>query len=131
MATMKIATRIKARTTTMMTVVFPCDFGCGRLPTEVSVSQWVHHLVGLVTYLTVPPALLWLGATARHWSPVRAVAWAGWWGGAISLVGAWLFLVFRDAAIAGLLQRITEGAVLVWVLIVAVALNHPDRGRSN
>jgi hypothetical protein len=108
---------------TVVCAVFPCDFGCGRFSATVSVTQVIHNLAGLVTYLTVPAAILVLGVAARHWPDGRRVAAAGLGCGAVAAVGALLFLANYESPVAGLLQRLTEGAILVWIAFAAAWLH--------
>lgn len=98
---------------------FPCDLGCGRLGGRPSVSQLIHDLTGLATYLTVPAGLILLGIAARGWPGGRRVARAGLVGGTVAVAGALLFLGDARGPFAGLFQRVVESAVLLWVVLAA------------
>ena len=99
--------------------LFPCDLGCGRLGGRPSVSQLIHDITGLATYLTVPAGLILLGVAARGWPGGQRVARAGLVGGTVAVVGALLFLGDVRGSFAGLFQRIVESAVLLWIVIGA------------
>lgn len=108
---------------TVVCRVFPCDPGCGRLSSgNVSASPLIHPLAGLLTYLTVSFALLALAGPARQWPGGKRIAAAGFTCGAIALGGASLFLTHTNSPVAGLVQRITEAAVLAWIVICALSL---------
>jgi Protein of unknown function (DUF998) len=112
---------------TVVCSLFPCDPGCGRLsPSNASPSQLIHNLAGLLTYLTVPLALIALGVAARKWPGGRFVSLAGIVCGVTAVVGALLFLGDPTSTVAGLIQRLTESAILAWIVICAAYL----RGRS-
>jgi hypothetical protein len=110
---------------TVVCSIFPCDAGCGRLSGDASFSQLMHNLSGLITYLTVPFALIILGVAARKWPGGKFVAAAGVACGLVAVVGAMLFLGDPVSRVAGLIQRIVESAVLGWIVICALYL----RGR--
>lgn len=104
---------------TAVCALFPCDYGCGRLGGSASAAQLIHNLAGLLTYLTVPPALIFLGATARGWPGGKVVSLGGLGGGLIALTGALVFLGDLQSPFAGLVQRLTEGAILAWFALCA------------
>lgn len=114
---------------TVVCSLFPCDPGCGRLSSgNTSASQLIHNLAGLLTYLTVPLALIVLGLAARKWPGGKNVAAAGLVCGAVAVAGATLFLGNPASPVAGLVQRVTESAVLGWIVICARYLKHPRAG---
>lgn len=77
-----------------------------------------------LTYLTVPFALSALGIAARNWPGGKNVAAAGLICGLIAVVGATLFLGNPASPVAGLIQRLTESAVLGWIVICVCYLKH-------
>lgn len=46
---------------TVMVALFPCDAGCNKELIDPSISQLIHSLVGLLTYLFVPICLMIIG----------------------------------------------------------------------
>lgn len=113
---------------TVLCALFPCDYGCGRLGGSASAAQLVHNLVGLLTYLTVPAALILLGATARRWPGGKVVSLGGLGCGLIAVTGALVFLGDLQSPFAGLVQRVTEGAILTWFVLCARYLHQSEVG---
>lgn len=94
---------------------FPCDPGCR--PAEPSISQLLHNLFGTVGYLLAPMFLALLGWSARRWpggAHLAAPAFA-------AAVVAFLCLLGLDPdfAYVGLVQRVLEASVSLWVLLCA------------
>ncbi len=97
----------------------PCDLGC---PTEGSLSQALHSLLGVFTYLGTTLALLLLAATP-HLKPATRVLW-------VALAITWLMLFVLMAtpslhAWRGLLQRLAEWLVYGVLCIAAWRLAAP------
>ena len=117
---------------TVVCSLFPCDPGCGRLSSDnASASQLIHNLAGLLTYLTVPATLITLGVTARKWPGGKTVARAGLICGVVAAIGAVLFLGNPQSPVAGLVQRITEAAILTWIVICAFYLRRAEHSAAN
>lgn len=101
----------------------PCDIGC---PAEGSVSQDMHNLFGLLTYLAAGAGLFLLSSARRPKARVMMIA----------LGIAWLAIFFAmvDPAFAswrGALQRVAE--IILWgtVLFIAWKMLLPERLRKN
>lgn len=93
---------------------FPCDPGCR--PDPPSMSQVIHNVGGLAGYLLAPAFLLTLALQARSWPGARAVAQAGLLASGCALLGL-VLLADPSSPVAGLGQRLLEGAVLVWAVV--------------
>ena len=52
---------------TATVAIFPCDAGCNKEFINPTLSQFIHNLVGALTYLTVPLAVLALGFVSHRW----------------------------------------------------------------
>jgi hypothetical protein len=107
---------------TVVGSVFPCDEGCTKDLIEPSTSYVIHLTAGLLTHSLVPPSVLLIGLGARKWADGRAVAVSSM---AVATLCFGCNLVLGDdptAAYAGLFQRIFEGSVLCWMLVVAFSL---------
>lgn len=52
---------------TITVSIFPCDEGCTPELIDPLISQLIHNLVGGLTYLMVPMAILLIGLKAKTW----------------------------------------------------------------
>lgn len=98
---------------TIVTSIFPCDFGCPA-EGEVSLSQFIHNSSGFLTYVTVPFSLIGVGIAAKlTYSKLSKVSM---FCGIFSLV--FVVILFGDAKgyFIGLFQRIIESSILFWVV---------------
>ena len=100
----------------------PCDVGC---PGEGSLSQGLHNLLGLCTYLATTFGLFLLSFTPGLKAPARI----GW----ILLAAVWfgLFALMLDGSLAaqrGILQRSAEWIVYSTLLVIAWRL--PEVGSA-
>ena len=94
---------------------FPCDKGCGNEVNDPSLSQFIHNLTGLLTYLVVPISVLILGIESRKWANGKYLSYFGM---ALGLVAFLFFGVFSSdlqSNYIGLYQRIIEGSILTWI----------------
>lgn len=105
---------------------FPCDPGC---PIEGSAAQAMHNLLGLIGYLTVPPALLALGLHyAGRGHPGLGVAAL-----AVAAIfsSAFFFMTSADASpMRGLWQRVGDYSLFAWMFLASIALPWPARGAA-
>lgn len=97
---------------------FPCDLGCA--PVSPSFSQLMHNLFGLLGYLGAPIGLILLGVAARQWSGGRWLFPLGIICGVVAAVA--FAMMLAEPATGGLVQRLLEGAVVVWILACAFTL---------
>lgn len=106
---------------------FPCDPGCR--PVEPSFSQWVHNLVGGTGYVAGGAALVVLGLRARSWPDPRHLSALGVICGGISL-GAFL-LMAPSFRYVGLVQRVLETSMLLWVVACAFYIQRRSEPRKH
>lgn len=97
---------------------FPCSAGCGKAGGPPELTQIIHNLLGMLTYLTVPASLLLLGLAARRWPQGAFISVAGFACGA----GAFLFAGGIASPAAGLFQRLSEGCILGYIILCSVYL---------
>lgn len=107
---------------TVVCSIFICDQGCGRNGEMVTASQVVHNIMGFLTYLIVPPCLVLIGLAARAWPDGLVVSRAGLLCGALAFLLFMLFVADPGSSFVGLIQRVLEGAVLLWVLLCSLHL---------
>lgn len=111
----------------LVAVAFPCDAGCR--PTHPSASQIIHNVVGLTGYLLAPAFLLTLARQARSWPEARPLVASGHVAAGVALVG--LFMLDPASSLAGLGQRLLEGAVLVWAVLCGRYISRQHRGATS
>lgn len=97
---------------------FPCDLGCP--PASPSLSQTVHNFAGLLGYLGAPIGLVLLAFAARRWPGAALLFPLGLVCAAIAAAGFVLMLV--ETPVGGVVQRLLEGAIVVWILACAFTL---------
>lgn len=98
--------------------VWPCDFGCR--PENPSNAQMLHDLWGAAGYLPAPLMMGLLAVASRRWPGAGFLFPLGL--AAAAAVAVTLPLVLADHELAGLAQRVLEGAIGVWVLAFAAWL---------
>ena len=100
---------------TIICSIFNCDAGCNPNLIDPSVSQLIHNAIGLLTYLCVPIALLFIGINNRsklffsNYTIATAV---------ISFLLALLLDV--HSPFKGIIQRVIEGSFLLWILYCSI-----------
>ncbi len=99
---------------------FPCEPGCR--PSEPSLSQALHNLLGLAGYFTAPLSLFLLGNAARKWRKGNHLVVLGFIGSGLSLLG--LLGMLSEFEYVGLAQRVLEASVLTWIVACAVYVNN-------
>jgi hypothetical protein len=112
---------------TIICGIFNCDAGCNPDFVNPSVSQIIHNLSGMLTYLIVPISILGFGIASRKWSNSALLT-------NISLIVAVLSFVFMvvlnqnlDSDYKGLIQRIIEGSILVWFFVCAIHISKENQ----
>lgn len=101
---------------------YPCDFGCRSV--TPSASQMLHNLAGLGGYLGAPIGLILLGVSARGWPVGKLLSPLAFICAAVSFVA--FVVMLGEPPIGGLVQRVLEGAVAVWMLACAFTLRRPS-----
>ncbi|MDY7226669.1 DUF998 domain-containing protein [Hyalangium rubrum] len=101
----------------------PCEQACR--PVEPSLSQAIHNLVGATGYFSGGVGLILLGTQARSWPEARHLWVLGVSGGVLSLVS----LLFLSPAFpfVGLVQRVIETCMLLWIVACGVYLRRMAR----
>ena len=102
---------------TVIVSIFPCDKGCNKELIDPSLSQLVHNLSGMLTYLIVPVCLILIGIAARNFKNGNRLSFLSFICGGVSILFVGILSSNMDSAFAGLLQRIIEGAILSWIMI--------------
>lgn len=101
---------------TVIVSLFPCDLGCNKELVDPSLSQLIHNLTGLLTYMIVPVSLIILGIASRKWTNGKYVSYSGIICGLTCLLFVGILSADLQSKFAGLFQRIIEGSVLLWIV---------------
>lgn len=107
---------------TIIVSLFPCDQGCDNELVDPSLSQVIHNLTGLLTYMIVPICLLILGIAARKWANGTYVSYLGIACGLTAILFVGILSTDLHSKVVGLYQRIIEGSVLVWIVVCSFYL---------
>ncbi len=113
---------------TILAAFFPCDAGCSSF--DPSLSQLIHNLIGFLTYITVPFAIIILSLSARKWPGGEYLSYAGYFLGIVAV--SFVYLLFSQQGVThnkGLLQRVIELSVLTWITLCAFYINRKKQIR--
>ena len=114
---------------TVITGIFPCDSGCNSAFVDPSISQIIHNLTGLLTYIIVPVSLILVGAGLKASPGYQKLSVLSMTCGLLSMLFIYLMFGEAHADYRGLYQRIVEAIFLIWVIACAVAVK--SKARSN
>lgn len=103
---------------TILCGIFYCDAGC--LPEEPSNSQIIHNLLGGLLYLCLPLLylLIYKGLGTQN-QTLKRLTFFNFISGIILII---LFFKFFDSDFKGLLQRVIEGMLLIWICVMDLNL---------
>ncbi len=101
---------------TVIVSIFPCDKGCDKELVDPSLSQLIHNLTGLLTYIVVPICLVILGIAARGWPRGKYVSYWGVFCGLTAIFFVGILFSNLDSGLVGVYQRVVEGSVLAWIV---------------
>lgn len=107
---------------TILVSLFPCDKGCDKELVDPSLSQLIHNLTGLLTYLIVPVSLLMIGVAARKWPNGKYVSNISLILGLIAILFVGILSSDLQSKFAGLYQRIIEGSILACIVVYSFYL---------
>ena len=100
---------------TILVSLFPCDKGCDKELVDPSISQQIHNLSGLLTYIIVPLSLLILGLSARKWVNNKYISQVSIICGLTAVLFVGILSSDLHSKFAGLYQRIIEGSILTFI----------------
>lgn len=104
---------------TVIVSIFPCDKGCNKEFIDPSISQIIHNLTGLLTYLLVPICLLSIGIGLRQLNNYNQLSKTALVCGFTSIGFIGILFANPMSNYAGLFQRIIEGTFIVWIIASA------------
>ena len=104
---------------TIIVGIFPCDKGCNKEFVDPSISQLIHNLTGLLTYLFVPISIIMIGVGLRKSKKYNGLSKTG----IISGLVCFVFIGFLSDPLtnyAGLFQRIIEVIFIIWIIACSI-----------
>ena len=112
---------------TIMVGIFPCDKGCNKELVDPSISQLIHNLTGLLTYIFVPLSIIAIGIGLRQLRIHFRLSVIAIFCGLNCIVFIGVLLTDPLAKYAGLYQRIIEGTFIIWIIACSVFIKNNDR----
>lgn len=104
----------------IITSIFPCDQGCVTALSDSSVPQIIHNVFSALVYICVPWCLLVAGMKLKLKKQKGGVGSIIL--GILALFFVPMVLLFPDGPYVGLFQRIIEGSILGWVVLICYNL---------
>jgi len=101
---------------TIIVSLFPCDKGCDKELVDPSLSQLIHNLTGLLTYMIVPICLIIIGIAARKWIDAKYVSYISIICGLTAMLFVSILSSELQSKFVGLYQRIVEGSILAFII---------------
>lgn len=105
---------------TIVVGIFPCDKGCNKELVDPSISQIIHNLTGLLTYVFVPISIIIIGLGLLKSKNFRGLSKIGIICGLISIAFIGLLMSDPLSNYAGLFQRIVEGTFIFWIIACSI-----------
>jgi len=112
---------------TIIVGIFPCDKGCNKELVDPSISQIIHDLTGLLTYIFVPISIIIIGVGLKKSKNYRGLSKIGFACGLISIVFIGLLLSDPTTNYAGLFQRIIEGIFIIWIIACSIFIKRGSK----
>lgn len=112
---------------TIIVSIFPCDKGCNKEWIDLSVSQIIHNLTGLLTYLFVPISILLIGIGLRKLKNYTVLSNMAIICGLISVFFVGLLVTDPLTNYAGLFQRIIEGTFIIWIITCSMYIKRSNQ----
>lgn len=101
---------------TVIVGIFPCDKGCNKELIDPSISQLIHNLTGLLTYIFVPLSIIAIGVGLRKLKVHLDLSIIAISCGINCMVFIGILLSDPLNQYAGLYQRIIEGTFIIWII---------------
>ena len=100
---------------TIICAIYNCDVGCNPKFINPSLSQIIHNLTGMITYLIVPFSILLITIASIKWKNSLQYTLISFLIFAISFTFVAVLNLNLDSPYKGLIQRIIEGSILFWI----------------
>ena len=112
---------------TVIVGFFPCDSGCNKQFIDPSISQVIHTLTGLLTYIFVPISIVLIGIGLKKSPIYNRLSIQGITYGIISILFVSLFFSDPNSEYIGLYQRIVETVFIIWIIMCAIAIKNKNK----
>jgi hypothetical membrane protein len=116
---------------TIVVGLFPCDKGCNKELVDPSVSQIIHNLTGLLTYIFVPISIIIIGIGLRQSKKYNELSKIAIICGLICILFIGLLLSNPLTNYAGLFQRIIEGTFIIWIIACSMFIKRSNQLENN
>jgi len=116
---------------TIIIGLFPCDKGCNKELVDPSMSQLIHNLTGMLTYLFVPISMLLIGVGLRQFKKYEGLSTVGILCGVICIAFAGILFSDPSTNYAGLYQRIIEGTFIIWIIACSFFIHRNGQHQEN
>ena len=114
---------------TIVVGIFPCDKGCNKDLVDPSISQLIHNLTGLLTYVFVPISIIMIGVGLRKSKKYSRLSKIGIICGIICIVIIG-FLSNPLTNYAGFFQRIIEGIFIIWIIACSIYIKRGTQSNN-
>ena len=115
---------------TVIVGIFPCDSGCNRAFIDPSISQVIHNLMGVLTYIFVPISIILIGIGLKQ-SNYNRLSIQAIFHGSISMLLVFFFFSNADSEYIGLYQRMVEAVFIIWIITCAIAIKNKTGAAKN
>ena len=105
---------------TVLVSIFPCDAGCNKELIDPSTSQLIHNTTGFLIYLIVPFSIILISTALKKEKQYISLARLSMFLGILSFFFVFIFLSEMSSPFIGLIQRVTEGTILLWMILFAI-----------
>lgn len=109
---------------TVIVGIFPCDSGCNKDFIDPSISQVIHNLSGLLTYIFVPISIIIMGIGLKQLQNYTRLSIQAITYGIISILFIYLLLSGTNPEYIGLYQRIIETVFVIWIVTCAITIKN-------
>ncbi len=116
---------------TVMVGFFPCDSGCNKEFIDPSISQVIHNLTGLLTYIFVPISIILIGIGLKQLPNYNRLSIQAIIYGIISILFILLLFSGSNPKYIGLYQRIIETLFIIWIITCAFAIKNKIPAGNN
>ena len=114
---------------TVIVGFFPCDSGCNKEFIDPSISQVVHNLTGLLTYIFVPISIILISISLKQLPHYNRFSIQSITYGIISILFIYLLISDSNSPYIGLYQRMVETIFIIWIITCAIAIKKQNTSR--
>jgi hypothetical protein len=109
---------------TVIVGIFPCDSGCNKDSIDPSISQVIHNLTGLSTYIFVPISIIIIGFGLKSLQNYNRLSTQAITFGILSILFIFLLISGMNPEYIGLYQRIIETLFIIWIVTCAITIKN-------